>query len=311
MSQDATSHRVLLVAHPRRQEVRDAAAVMADRLNAAGWTLVLDGQEAHTMGMEHHPGVAIAPTDQPVDGCELVVVLGGDGTFLRAAETVRGSDVPLLGINLGHVGFLAEAEREELDATVGHITRREYRVEERLALDVTASIEEHVFHRGWALNEVSVEKAARERMLELTVAIDSHPVSTWGCDGVVLATPTGSTAYAFSAGGPIVWPDVDAMLVVPISAHALFARPLVVGPDAHLAVDVVAGTRGVGVLWADGRRSTDLPPGARIEVGRSATPVRLARLTESPFADRLVAKFNLSIHGWRGDARRARAQEPR
>ena len=153
---------------------------------------------------------------------------------------------------------------------------------------------------SWALNEVTVEKASRERMLTLTVEIDGRPLSTWGCDGVVMATPTGSTAYAFSAGGPVVWPGVEAVLVVPISAHALFARPLVLAPQAHLAVDLVAGTEGHGVLWCDGRRAVDLPPGARVEVTRSSVPVRLARLTSSPFTDRLVAKFDLSVAGWRG-----------
>ena len=184
---------------------------------------------------------------------------------------------------------------------------RDYEVEERMTLDVTVKHDDEQVYSSWALNEASVEKAARERMLELTVEIDGRPLSTWGCDGVVMATPTGSTAYAFSAGGPVVWPDVEAMLLVPISAHALFARPLVVGPNSHLALEVVPVTQGVGVLWCDGRRAVDLPPGARIEVVRSETPVRLARLTSSPFTDRLVAKFDLSIHGWRGAARREQA----
>src|SRR5699024_641861 len=192
------------------------------------------------------------------------------------------------------------AEREDIDATVEHIVDRDYRVEERMTLDVVATLDGREIARSWALNEVTVEKASRERMLVLTAEIDGRPLSTWGCDGVVMATPTGSTAYAFSAGGPVVWPGVEAVLVVPISAHALFARPLVVAPTSNLAVDLVRGTEGHGVLWCDGRRAVDLPPGARIEVSRSAEPVRLARLSTSPFTDRLVAKFDLSIHGWRG-----------
>ena len=172
-----------------------------------------------------------------------------------------------------------------------------------MALDVVATLDGREIARSWALNEVTVEKASRERMLVLTVEIDGRPLSTWGCDGVVMATPTGSTAYAFSAGGPVVWPGVEAMLVVPISAHALFARPLVVAPTSAMAVDLVPGTEGHGVLWCDGRRAVDLPPGARIEVSRSPEPVRLARLSSSPFTDRLVAKFDLSVHGWRGRTR--------
>ena len=159
----------------------------------------------------------------------------------------------------------------------------------------------------WALNEASVEKAARERMIEVVVEVNGRPLSRWGCDGVVCATPTGSTAYNFSAGGPIVWPGVEALLMVPISAHALFARPLVVAPTSVLAVEVLARTEGSGVLWCDGRRTVELPPGARIEVRRGATPVRLVRLHEAPFTDRLVAKFNLPVEGWRGAAERRRA----
>ena len=181
-----------------------------------------------------------------------------------------------------------------------HIVARDYLVEERMTLDVVATLDGREIARSWALNEVTVEKASRERMLVLTVEVDGRPLSTWGCDGLVMATPTGSTAYAFSAGGPVVWPGVEAMLVVPISAHALFARPLVLAPTSDLPVELVPGSEGHGVLWCDGRRAVDLPPGARIEVGRSHTPVRLARLSDSPFTDRLVAKFDLSVHGWRG-----------
>ena len=153
------------------------------------------------------------------------------------------------------------------------------------------------------MNEVSIEKAARERMLEVTVEIDARPLSTWGCDGVIVATPTGSTAYAFSAGGPVMWPDVEAILLVPNSAHALFARPVVVGPTSRLAVEVIADAEGAGVMWCDGRRPVDLPPGARIDVTRSSIPMLLARLTDSPFTDRLVEKFDLSVGGWRGTNR--------
>jgi NAD+ kinase len=143
-------------------------------------------------------------------------------------------------------------------------------------------------------------------MLEVVVEIDGRPLSRWGCDGVVCATPTGSTAYNFSAGGPIVWPQVEALCIVPISAHALFARPMVVAPTSVLAIEVLARTEGSGVLWADGRRTVDLPPGARIEVRRGSHPVRLVRLQEAPFTDRLVAKFGLPVEGWRGASERRR-----
>jgi NAD+ kinase len=231
-----------------------------------------------------------------------VVVVGGDGTILRAAELARESATPVLGINLGHVGFLAEADPEDVERTIAAIVDRQYRAEERLTVDVDVYRDNELVASTWALNEASVEKAARERMLEVVVEIDGRPLSRWGCDGVVCSTPTGSTAYNFSAGGPIVWPEVEALLLVPISAHALFARPMVVAPTSVLAVELVANTDGSGVLWCDGRRTVDLPPGARIEVRRGHAPVRLARLHEAPFTDRLVAKFGLPVAGWRGAA---------
>ncbi len=297
------TRRILLVAHPRWVEAQHLADVAA-RLHAAGIQAVLLPDAAEAMSLGDSPNIVAADPTDPARGCELVCVLGGDGTILRGAELSRGTDAPLLGVNLGHVGFLAEAEREDLGETVDRIVARDYVVEERMTLDVRATHGGEVIARGWALNEVTVEKASRERMLEVTLEIDGRPLSTWGCDGVVMATPTGSTAYAFSAGGPVVWPDVEAMLVVPISAHALFARPLVVGPHSKLAIEMVADAEGRGVMWCDGSRMVELPPGARIDVCRSETPVRLARLTSSPFADRLVAKFDLSVDGWRGVARR-------
>ncbi len=301
--------RILLVPHPRRPEVQDLAAEAARRLLDAGIGVCVPDEAPSAHLAQHVPGVVLAGPESPAQGCELVVILGGDGTILRAAELSRGTDVPLLGVNFGHVGFLAEAEREDLHATVDHIVDRQYSVEDRMTLEVRAVRNGEPVFTSWALNEVTVEKASRERMIELTVEIDGRPLSTWGCDGVVMATPTGSTAYAFSAGGPIVWPDVEALLLCPISAHALFARPVVVGPGSHLAVEVVANTEAAGVVWCDGRRAVDLPPGARIEVQRSAEPVRLARLTDGPFTDRLVAKFDLPVHGWRGATRRAQDSE--
>src|SRR5262249_363622 len=141
-----------------------------------------------------------------------------------------------------------------------------------------------------------------ERMLELMVAVDERPLSRYGCDGVICATPTGSTAYAFSAGGPVVWPEVDTLLVVPISAHALFSRPLVTAPECPISIGVDPYTSRA-VLCCDGRRVFDLPPGARITVRRGATAVRVAQLRPRPFTDRLVAKFELPVEGWRGNSR--------
>ncbi|GAA2452098.1 NAD kinase [Actinomadura vinacea] len=292
---------VLVVTHTGRREAVRSAQLVIERLSAAGISVrVLEG-EAEAIGcsgVDVRPGTAAAAED-----AEVVMVLGGDGTLLRAADLVRPAGTPLLGVNLGHVGFLAEAEREDLTATVERVAARRYDVEERMTIDVVVRMNGGIAGTTWALNEATVEKAERERMLEVVAEIDGRPLSNWGCDGVVCATPTGSTAYAFSAGGPVVWPEVEAMLVVPISAHALFARPLVVSPRSAVAMEVLPGTPRA-VLWCDGRRTLDLPPGARVEVRRGAHPVRLARLHLTPFTDRLVTKFGLPVTGWRGRARK-------
>lgn len=297
---------VLLIAHPRRSEAVRAARLVVDRLHDAGLGVRMLAEEAGELGVA--ADVEPVPTDErAAAGCELAVVLGGDGTLLRGAELARPTGTPLLGVNLGHVGFLAEAERDDLSATVDRIAARDWTVEERMTLEVDVTVDGARVAHSWALNEASVEKASRERMIEVVVDVDGRPLSRWGADGVVCATPTGSTAYAFSCGGPVVWPAVEALLLVPISAHALFARPLVVAPTSVLAIDVLADTAGGGVLWCDGRRMFELPPGARVTARRGQQPVRLARLHEAPFTDRLVAKFQLPVSGWRG--RRA-AMEP-
>ena len=288
---------VLLMAHTGRADAAEAARGVAQRLQQAGVEVRVLAGEAAPLGLS---GAAVCDPEAAAAGAELVLVLGGDGTILRAAELARGAGVPLLGVNLGRVGFLAEAEPEHLEDTVGHVLDRDYAVEERLTLDVTATLEGDPLGSGWALNEASVEKSARERMLELVVEVDGQPLSRWGCDGVVCATPTGSTAYAFSAGGPVVWPGVEALLVVPISAHALFARPLVVAPTSRIAMEVLPSGASA-ILACDGRRTIPLPHGSRVDVSRGSRPVLLAR-TPHPrtFTETLVEKFDLPVDGWRG-----------
>jgi NAD+ kinase len=298
--------RVLLLTHTGRAEAREVARSFVTGLTAHGIVVRLLAGEARDLGLEPDDVVpALEVTDSESDaarGCELAVVIGGDGSILRAVEITHRDRTPVLGVNLGHVGFLAEAEPEEVDSTIAAIVGGRYTVEDRLTLDVQVSLDGEPITRTFALNEASVEKSARERMIEVLVEIDGRPLSRWACDGVVCATPTGSTAYNFSAGGPIVWPQVEAICLVPISAHALFARPMVTGPDSVIAIQVVARPDGAAVLWCDGRRAVDLPLGARIDVCRGAEPVRLARLHEAPFTDRLVAKFRLPVEGWRGPA---------
>jgi NAD+ kinase len=299
--------RVLLVVNTRRDKSREVAAQFCSSLGAHGLSLRVVEGDAAELDLGADDRVEVVPASGAAsEGCELVVVVGGDGTILRAADLARESGTPLLGVNAGHVGFLAETDPEDVEATIGAIVERRYEAEERLTVDVAVYQEQRLVGSTWALNEASVEKAERERMIEVVVEVDGRPLSRWGCDGVVCSTPTGSTAYNFSAGGPIVWPEVAALLIVPISAHALFARPMVVAPTSVIAVEVLAGTEGGGVLWCDGRRTVDLPPGARIEVRRGHAPIHLARLHDAPFTDRLVAKFELPVYGWRGATERRR-----
>jgi NAD+ kinase len=297
---------VLLVLHSGRETNLRTAAEVAARLAAADirlrvlgdeWAEVDDGRlpEALTPRVvEGRPGCA--------EGAEVVLVLGGDGTLLRAAEMARPVGVPLLGVNLGRVGFLAETDLDDLDEALDAVIAGRWAVEERMTLDAVVHADGEVLARTWALNEAAVEKSSRERILEVVLEVDGRPVSAFGCDGVLCATPTGSTAYAFSAGGPLVWPQVEALLLVPSNAHALFARPMVISPDSEVAVEVDPGGS-PAVLDCDGRRIVALPPGARVEITRGGTPVRMVRLDGRPFADRLVRKFDLPVRGWRGAPR--------
>ena len=292
---------VLVTAHIGRENALRSARFVADRLTAAGIAVRTLAGEFASPGAQEGPA-----SDAAAEGAELVIVLGGDGSLLRAAELSRPAGVPLIGVNLGHVGFLAEAEPDGLADLVERVVARDYAVEERMTIDVTVRRNGTGVASTWALNEATVEKAARERVIEVIIEIDGRPLSRWGGDGVVCSTPTGSTAYAFSAGGPVVWPEVEALLMVPISAHALFAPPMVVSPQSVLAVELIVASETSGaVLWCDGRRKVDLPPGARVEVRRGTLPVLLARLQTSEsrsggFTDRLVAKFGLPVAGWRG-----------
>jgi len=307
---------MLLVAHTGRPAAARTARAVVRRLTAAGITVRVLASEATDLDCA---AAAVVPAgEDAAEGAEMVVVIGGDGTLLRAAELARPAGVPLLGVNLGHVGFLAEAEPDKLSEVIDRLVSRRYAVEQRMSIDVSVRADSRLLVTTWALNEATVEKSARERVINLVTEVDGRPLSRWGCDGIVFATPTGSTAYAFSAGGPIVWPEVEALLLVPISAHALFARPMVISPRSVLAAELTRGgadghhheTSGA-VLWCDGRRRFDLPPGARVEIRRGTQPVLLARLrdpgdradgtdTGASFTDRLVTKFELPVAGWRG-----------
>jgi NAD+ kinase len=296
----ADPRRVLLTVHTGRRDIVELARTSAARLLAGGIGVRVLEEEATDLAIDGAEVVAVDA--DAAKGAEIVMVFGGDGTFLRAAEYARWTDAALMGVNLGRVGFLAETEPEAVEETLSAIERCLYSVEERLALQIDVLDRDgRVVGGTWALNEVSVEKAERSRVLDVVIAIDGRPLTSFGCDGVLCATPTGSTAYAFSAGGPVVWPDVEALLLVPSNAHALFARPLVTSPNSVLTV-AIPDDGNTARISADGRRMVEIPDGGRVDVRRAAHPVRIARVHAATFGDRLVAKFGLPVRGFR-DAR--------
>jgi NAD+ kinase len=306
VTQDRT---VLMVVHTGRAEATETARRVEKVLSDNGISLRMLSAEAVDRGPLHLSpndvralGVDIEVVDadpNAAEGCELVIGLGGDGTFLRAAELARNADIPVLGVNLGRIGFLAEAEADAIDTVLEHVVARSYRIEDRLTLDIAVRVKDKVTSRGWALNDASLEKGPRLGVLGVVLEVDGRPVSTFGCDGVLVSTPTGSTAYAFSAGGPVLWPDLEALLVVPNNAHALFARPMVTSPDAAIAIEIEADGHDA-IVFCDGRREMLVPAGGRLEVRRCDVSVKWARLDSAPFTDRLVRKFRLPVTGWRG-----------
>jgi NAD+ kinase len=288
-----SARKVLLVLHPHRPEALKVAEEIVTSLSNEGIEFLSTAPQKiksvssiNSDDLSHH-----------VDSIELTVVLGGDGTILRGAEQVHGTDIPVLGINLGHVGFLAQIGRPSTEKIIDAIRNRKYTTEKRMTLAYQVQRNGSVVARGWALNEVTVERST-EAMIELFVQVDHRPLSRWGCDGVICATPTGSTAYAFSAGGPVVWPEVEALVLLPLAAHALFSDPMVISPESEIVIDVESE---VGALSADGLRKFALIEKDRIVLSSDKSFINLAHIEAAPFADRLVAKFKLPVDGWRGE----------
>ena len=276
---------VLLVTHPTRPEAISTANEL---------TKLLTGKQINVFATIKTDG---ANDFKATDQIDLALVLGGDGTMLRAAEIFRGKQVPILGINLGHVGFLAEIERPSLSEIVDAIAAGTFSIEERMSLNYQLLRGGKVIQSGWALNEVLVERNDHQ-MIDLFVQIDHRPLSRWWCDAVICATPTGSTAYAYSAGGPVVWPEVDALVLLPLAAHALFSKPMVVSPHSEIAIDLESDSAD---LNADGIRRTKLQKNDRIVLTSDKEDVLLAHIKPATFTDRIVAKFKLPVEGWRGE----------
>ena len=291
-STQAVQRRVLLLLHPKRESALTAALEIARGLAAAG------------IAVEHHlssDGAGVPEITRYggrlINEFELIIVLGGDGTMLRSAEISYGISIPILGINVGHMGFLAEVERPTNEQIIQAVINRQFVFEERMSISFEVERHGEIVDSGWALNEIVIEKESSQ-MVELFVSVDQRPLSLWNCDGVLCATPTGSTAYAFSAGGPVVWPDVDALVLLPLAAHALFARPMVLSPRSEIAISVRSEN---ATLSCDGFRNRPLIEGDLIRITRDHHLFTLARMTNAPFTNRLVAKFQLPVSGWRGE----------
>lgn len=280
---------IALVISPSRQEAIAAAEELAPLLSNAGFSLftISDVDIAQVTKVDH----------AQLPEIEAAVVLGGDGTILRAAEITLTRNIPLLGINMGHVGFMAEVNRPTISAIAECIISSTYVTENRMILRYSVQRAADEIGTGWALNEVTVERDGTT-MVELFVEIDSRPLSHWGCDGLICSTPTGSTAYAFSAGGPVVWPEVDALVLLPISAHALFSRPMVVSPKSEILVTIESTE---ALLSADALRKLPLKKGDKVLITRDSQTIKLSHVSKTLFTDRLVAKFKLPVEGWRGE----------
>jgi NAD+ kinase len=284
-----SKRRAVVFINPSREEAVNAARELAHLLIANDFELVTPTE----VSIENISPVAVSEIGE----VELAIVLGGDGTILRGAEVTLNRNVPLLGINLGHVGFLAEVSKPALTDIAASVVDKTYVYENRMVLGYSVVRDGIEISQGWALNEITVERDSTT-MVELFVEIDHRPLSHWGCDGLICATPTGSTAYAFSAGGPVLWPEIDALVLLPISAHALFSRPMVVSTKSEIVVTIESP---VALLSADALRKLPLVAGDRVVITRNPHTIKLAHIKPTLFTDRLVAKFKLPVEGWRGE----------
>ena len=283
------SRRAIFVINPSRIEAVSAAKEISQILLKENFTLSTPS-DVNVLGISHVSSDALPKA-------EIVIVLGGDGTILRGAEIARTQNIPILGINLGHVGFLAEVEKPALTEIAASIVAKSFVTENRMVLQYSVLRDSATIATGWALNEVTVERNGTT-MVELFVQIDNRPLSRWGCDGLICSTPTGSTAYAFSAGGPVLWPEIDALVLLPISAHALFARPMVVAPTSQIVVEIESSD---ALLSADALRKLPLRSGDRVQITKDSSVIKLSHINPTLFTDRLVAKFKLPVEGWRGE----------
>jgi NAD+ kinase len=277
-----------LVVHGGRPEACANASTAARRFTATGVKVVGIRGDAWA-----EDGVELRDPADFGSGLDVVVVFGGDGTFLRAAYLARDEGVPLVGANYGRLGFLSEVEGFDVATMVDRVIAGEYEIEERMTLAVEIlDAGGEVVGMGWALNEASIERTVPQRLIVLQIRVGERVFANLPADGIICATPTGSTAYAFSAGGPILSPLVDAIVVVPVAAHALFNRTIVVDPRETVSIAPVGGDNSC-VVTTDGHVSLPVPHGGSVRVVRGDAPVRMARLGPFDFYGRVRQKFGL------------------
>lgn len=258
-----------IILHSRRQDAMDYAARVVSYLNARGAEVCAEDEFAQELHVK--------PLSR-VERADVILSLGGDGTLLRGAQYAFNWEAALLGINLGRVGFLAEAEPEDLTATLEAVLSGSYDIEERPVLHVSAG------GRHWhALNDVVLSRGGRARLTTINAWVDGELSGKYVADGVVVATPTGSTGYSLSAGGPIVSPKVDCMVITPICAHTLQHRPTVVHLGAQIELELLPDDVQTASLQVDGQACMELQSGMRVAIRRDDRQLRLIRLKQQRF----------------------------
>jgi NAD+ kinase len=287
---DGPLRRVGAVVHPVRPSAARLGKELADWAAEHGIELRTLDTERGCLG-EDVPCVGAA--EFPL-GLDLVVALGGDGTLLRAVGLVLAAEVPVLGVNAGRLGFLTEVEADGLPAALDAVRSGDYHVERRTTLAARVLVDGQDVAEDLAVNDVVLEKAPRERLAAVAVRLgDGGPFARYAADGVMVASPTGSTAYSFSAGGPIVSPRLDALLLTPIAPHMVFNRSLVLHPNEGVRLEVLPDSPTL-VESIDGRVVRELPPGAVVEVRRGRHDALLVRLGRADFYRLVRSKFRLA-----------------
>ncbi len=275
--------RIGVVLHQTKPEAAATAARVTAALAEKGVEVRAAAADAARIGHE------VEAVDRFAQDVDLVVAFGGDGTLLRAAEAVRGTQIPVLGVNLGHLGFLSGLEEAELDDAIGRLVDDGVSVEERMLLEATVAPSGE---RIWALNDIIVAKDDVGRSIRFEVRIGGERVTSWAADGVIVATSTGSTAYSFSAGGPVISPRIDCLVITPVAPHGLFGRTMVAAPDEGVEVLVEPGPDGVAVS-ADGGPAGRFPDGGTLAARAAEGRIHLARPEATSFWRLVREKFGV------------------